>query len=236
MLVGLDYQTPEIIHQEFDALMALRPTLSQFLIYGPTPGTPLGERVEREGRLLPRFRDDPELRWRRSDGFTCQISHPHMSPEEIEGLQRWCYEEDYRRLGPAILRSVEAWRTGYEFLLGRPEPAFQRRVAYFARKLSRAGAIVPIARVLAPSSEVRRALGDLARRLRSGASIGERARNALLAVATFPAAAVCAAGRAFDIGQDPRCVRSDWSSADHPGVAVLERHEAATVLSAGEAA
>ncbi|MBN1334832.1 MAG: cobalamin-dependent protein [Deltaproteobacteria bacterium] len=236
MIVGLDYQTPEIVRAELDGLLALRPTLSQFLIYGPTPGTPLGDRIEAEGRWRPDLRDDPERRWRLSDGFTCLVTHPHMAPEEIEALQRWCYTEDYRRLGPAILRSVETWQTGYEHLKGSPIPAFSRRAEYLARKGAVGAALIPIARALAPSAEVRRDLGDLNRRLRAIAPLGVRAKVALLGAASFPAAAIAAMARKLDVNQDPRPVRSDWASADHPPVVTLARPEVTQAVSGGEAA
>ena len=44
MIVGFPYQTPEIIEEELSGLLALRPGFTQFLIYGPVPGTPFHER------------------------------------------------------------------------------------------------------------------------------------------------------------------------------------------------
>ena len=44
MIVGFDYQTPEVIAQEFEGLMKLKPALAQFLIYGPVPSTPFYQR------------------------------------------------------------------------------------------------------------------------------------------------------------------------------------------------
>ena len=51
MIVGFDYQTPEIVAQELDGLMKLKPALGQYLIYGPVPGTPFHERVIKENLL-----------------------------------------------------------------------------------------------------------------------------------------------------------------------------------------
>src|SRR5579872_6130728 len=50
MILGFEYHTPEIIREEMREFLALRPTYGQFLIYGPTPGTPFYERVMQEGR------------------------------------------------------------------------------------------------------------------------------------------------------------------------------------------
>ena len=45
MIVGFDYQNQEVVAEELDGLISLKPALSQFLIYGPVPGTPFYERV-----------------------------------------------------------------------------------------------------------------------------------------------------------------------------------------------
>ena len=55
MIVGFDYQTTEVVAQEFDGLMKLKPALGQYLIYGPVPGTPFNERVRRENLMREEF-------------------------------------------------------------------------------------------------------------------------------------------------------------------------------------
>ena len=61
MIVGFDYQTPEVVAQELDGLMKLKPALAQFLIYGPVPGTPFYERVIKENLLAGGVHQDPDL-------------------------------------------------------------------------------------------------------------------------------------------------------------------------------
>jgi len=58
MIIGFDYQTPEIIQQEFDELMSMRPSMCQFLIYGPAHGTPAHERLKAEDRFRPEVMED----------------------------------------------------------------------------------------------------------------------------------------------------------------------------------
>ena len=69
MIVGFDYQTPEVVAQELDGLMKLKPALNQFLIYGPVPGTPFNQRVIEENKLQEVYTEDTELLYRRADGF-----------------------------------------------------------------------------------------------------------------------------------------------------------------------
>jgi len=87
MIVGFDYQNHEVLAQELAGLMKLKPALSQFLIYGPVPGTPFYKRVMEENLMEDAFAKDPELYYRHADGFTTLIQHPTLSPEAIEQIQ-----------------------------------------------------------------------------------------------------------------------------------------------------
>ena len=122
MIVGLPYQTPEIIEEELSGLLALEPSLNQFLIYGPTPGTPFYERIMKEGLMHRELTADPERYYRKSTGFSSMVKHPTMRPEEIESAQARCFSEDFRTLGPSIYRSIEAWLLGYLKLKDSPNP------------------------------------------------------------------------------------------------------------------
>ena len=95
MIVGFDYQTENVVAEELDKLMKLKPTLSQFLIYGPVPGTPFYERIIKENLLHDVYIKDPELFYRRGDGFTTMIKHPTLSPDQIEKIQRWCFKAGF---------------------------------------------------------------------------------------------------------------------------------------------
>ena len=231
MIVGLDYQTPAIVRAEFEELMGLGPTLSQFLIYGPTPGTPLGERALREGLFRPEYAADPERMWRESDGFSCLIRHPHMAPQQIEELQRWCFEEDFRRQGPSVVRTAEVWLEAWEALRDSPVPALRRRAEHAARRLARVGTLVPAAVALAPSREARRRAIELGRQLRRLTSGKDRLLNAALGVAALPVALATAAALKLDLDRAPNCVRHDWGDGARPlvvrlGKGCLERMSA----------
>ena len=116
MIVGFDYQTPEIIQEELEGLIAIEPTFGQFLIYGPTPGTPFYERIVSEGRLRTKFVKSKDAYYRRCTGFYGMVQHPTMTAPELQRIQKHCFREDFKRLGPSIIRSVEAWWSGYKRL------------------------------------------------------------------------------------------------------------------------
>ena len=116
MIVGFDYQNQEVVAQELEGLMKLKPALAQFLIYGPVPSTPFYERIIKENLLQDVYTKDMDLFYRRADGFRTMIKHPTLSPEEIERIQSWCFDEDFQRLGPSIFRVLEGRLLGYQKL------------------------------------------------------------------------------------------------------------------------
>ena len=116
MIVGFDYQSPEIIQEELDSLLALEPTFAQFLIYGPVPGTPFYERIIGEGRLRRKFMENKVAFYRRCTGFYNCVKHPTMTAPQVQRIQRDCFRQDFERLGPSIVRAMEGWWLGYHRL------------------------------------------------------------------------------------------------------------------------
>ena len=165
MIVGFDYQNHEVVAQELDGLIKLKPSLSQFLIYGPVPGTPLHERIIRQNLLHDVYTNDKDLFYRRADGFHTMIKHPTLSPEQIEQIQRWCFEQDFQRLGPSIYRVLEARLLGYQKLKESSNPILRRKAEYYAGELRYAYPVFLAGRLLGPNAAVRKWIGDLERRI-----------------------------------------------------------------------
>ncbi len=178
MIVGFDYQTPEVVAQELDGLMKLKPALNQFLIYGPVPGTPFNQRVIDENKLQEVYAKDTALLYRRADGFATTIKHPTLSAKEIEDLQRWCFNEDFQRLGPSIYRTLEARLLGYRKLKNSPNPWLRRKAEFYARELRVAYPAFLAGRLLGPNAHVRHWIGELERAIHAelgSTSLRERA-------------------------------------------------------------
>ncbi len=165
MIVGFDYQTPEIVAQELDGLMQLKPALGQYLIYGPVPGTPFHERVIKENLLQDVYTTDKDLFYRRADGFKTMMKHPTLSPEQIEDLQRWCFEQDFQRLGPSIYRVLETRFLGYLKLRNSPNPVLRQKAEYFAHELRYAYPVFLAGKLLGPNAKIRQWIGDLESRI-----------------------------------------------------------------------
>ncbi len=185
MIVGFDYQTPDVIRQELGELLALKPALAQFLIYGPTPGTPFFSRVMREGKLQPELATDPERYYRACDGFTAMVRHPSLTRGEIEALQRECFETDYRVLGPSVVRSVEVWLRGWKRYHNSASSYLRAKAACWAADIHRAYPVLRVARRHAPNSE---AVARLQSEVEAALGPASTARRCLAALAPLAAA------------------------------------------------
>ncbi len=88
-VVGLDGDTPEIFEEVRDFVAAARLLEVQITVQTPFPGTPLYQRLAREGRLLaPRY-------WDRCTLFDVNFVPKHMSVGELESGLRWLFGEIY---------------------------------------------------------------------------------------------------------------------------------------------
>lgn len=161
MVIGFDYQNQEIIREEHDQLMNLKPTLGQFLIYGPTPGTPFYQRIMSENRLREDLAGSPEKYYKSCDGFTAMVNHPSLASSEIEKMQRWCFHEDFQRLGPSIYRAIETWFLGYKKHVNSPVPFLRKKAMRFAQEIKKSYPIFFAGTVLGPNERIRKWVKDL---------------------------------------------------------------------------
>lgn len=165
MIVGFDYQDRAVVAKELDDLMKLKPALGQYLIYGPVPGTPFFERVMKEGSMHEKYSKDWDGFYRQADGFTTMMKHPTMSPEEIEDMQRWCFDQDFQRLGPSIFRTIETWLLGRLKLKDSPNEHLRRKAEFYGKELRKSYPIFLAGRLFGPNPEIRRWIGELEKRV-----------------------------------------------------------------------
>ena len=161
MIIGFDYQTPEIIRKELQDLLALHPTFAQTLIYGPTPGTPFYERVEKSGRFNPEYVLDRDHYYRNCTGYYGVVKHPTVSSSDLEELQEECYQTDFKVLGPSVIRAVESWFLGYQKLAHDKSELLRKRAETYREDILNALPVFLSAKLLGPSQEAR----ERARRL-----------------------------------------------------------------------
>jgi haloalkane dehalogenase len=206
MIVGFPYQTPEIIEEELSGLLALKPALTQYLIYGPSPGTPFYERVVREGLLHDDVAADPELFCRKGSGFHALVKHPSMEASEIEAAQTRCFEQDFRRLGPSIYRSIEAWLLGHLKLSDSANPHLRAKAGHFARAIRRTYPVFLAGKLLGPTPETRRWIAGLEARIH--ARLGPpTVSDRLGSIVALGMAVWTALTLKLDLFQHPRLIR-----------------------------
>ncbi|MBI5624098.1 MAG: hypothetical protein HY924_09985 [Elusimicrobia bacterium] len=209
MILGLDYQNPDVIREEFDGLMALKPSLTQFAIYGPLKGTPLYDRVVKEGRLRPEYSKDVETYCRTSGGFKCMIKHPTMSYEEVEGLQKWCFDQYFQRLGPSIYRVVDTWLNGYRTMRDSENPILRAKAFRFAKDIRNAYPIFLAGRVFGPNARVKAWIADLEKQAYD--ELGAPTfKEKLLSLASLVMAAYTGLALKLNIAQHPKLVRTPY--------------------------
>ncbi|HUH66822.1 MAG TPA: hypothetical protein VLZ07_10355, partial [Syntrophales bacterium] len=138
MMVGFDYQTPEIIADEFRELISLRPSVCQFLIYGPAYGTPLYKRLKEEGRFLSSMYIPG--RW---DGFWLGFRHPSIGEQEMSSIQRGLYHNEFGALGPSVFRVIENQLQGYVKLKDYPSSRVRAKAEVYRRMVHKALMVIP---------------------------------------------------------------------------------------------
>ena len=206
MIVGFEYQTPEVISQELDGLMDLRPELAQFLIYSPPPGTPFYDRVLSQDLMRPKYAEDADKRWHDGCGFNSIVKHPTMSSSEIEGAQRWCFEQDFQRLGPSIYRFIESWSKRYRKWSGSSSAFLRKKAESLAKDIRKAYPMFLVGRLLGPNRDIRSWIRELQYKVHAefGApTISER----LISLIGLGAAAWTALKLRLGIFQHPRLGR-----------------------------
>lgn len=160
-VIGFDYQTPETIREELDELLSLNPTFTQILIYGPTPGTPFYERIQKENRLVEELQQDRDLYYKRCTGFYGMVKHPALSSQDLERIQEECFDRDFKVLGPSIVRAVENWFLGYQKLVSEKSELLKKRAETYREDIMNSLPMFLSAQVFGPSKQAK----DYARRL-----------------------------------------------------------------------
>ena len=206
MIVGMPYQDEEIVVEELDGLLLLEPDLCQFLIYGPTPGTPFFDRVMEDDLLREDLAADAEAYYKECDGFSSMVTHPKLAPETVEALQRRCFDEDFQRLGPSIYRTLATRFKGWRTLSASANPALRRKAERFAHYIRQTYPVFLAGRWFGPNRLVRHRIGKLYEEIQSHLgrpSIADRLR----AIAAAGMALWTATQLKWRIFQHPRLVR-----------------------------
>lgn len=161
MIVGLPYQNKEIIAGELAGLIKLKPALTQFLIYNPTPGTPLYQQTVEKDMFRKEFKENPERTYHGSTGFVSMIEHPALGKAELEAVQANCFDQEYKLLGPSIYRTLEVYYNGYMKYRGSTNPFLRKKAEQWGKDVRRFYPIFLVGQLFATNASVRRQLNEL---------------------------------------------------------------------------
>jgi haloalkane dehalogenase len=156
MIIGFDYQTADTIREELAEFIACKPTLAQFMIYGPSGGTPLLRRLAEEGRLNDRYQNKA-LR----EGYSLCFDHPHIGADEMEELLRECYRTEYEANGPSIYRYMDGFLQCYLHLKDSDDWRLRERAMQCRDFVRFSWGAYDAGLSFAPNDEVRRRIADL---------------------------------------------------------------------------
>ena len=169
----LDEHTRENIEEDIDDHLACRPAFSQFAYYAPLPGTPLYDRLSREGRILTAI---PFEEWH-AFGHPW-FTHPGFDLEEAKRVQDRAYRRDFEELGPTIMRYIEADYLGWEKMKDSAKPHLRARAGYLGSKMPRYRIMLLAMEHLVPTGAMRGLVRDVRCRVESSfgkATLAERA-------------------------------------------------------------
>jgi hypothetical protein len=137
------------------------------------------------------------------------IKHPTLSPKQIEDLQRWCFDQDFQRLGPSIYRVLETRFLGYLKLKDSPNPVLRQKAEYYANELRYAYPVFLAGRLFGPNATIRRWIGDLEKRIHAELGrpeLGQRCKS----VMAIGAAMWTWFTLKFDYFQHPKLLRTTY--------------------------
>ncbi len=161
-IIGLPYQTPDIIQKEFLRGLSLNPCFSQYLIYFGFPGTPLYRRAEAEHLFRPEYATTKD--WKKWDGFAQHFIYDAFKDGELEKIQEELYNEETRRLGASIFRVCETWLDAIPKLEASDSLLLHMRAKRLRGMVAKIRPILPMGTWMAPSLEVKKKIKGISQK------------------------------------------------------------------------
>jgi len=156
----LDGHTKENIKEDIQAHLDCRSDFSQFAFYSPLPGTPLYDRMKKEGRLIE------GIPFEEMHGFKQPwFRHPHFTLWEAEQIQENAYLMDFHEHGPSILRWINTDLTGYHYMKDSVNPNLRRRAEFLAKSMPRYRVILRAVEHLAPTDRIKEQAAGIRRQV-----------------------------------------------------------------------
>jgi len=131
-IIGLENHTPENIDAAIDYAARHNTDFHQFMLYTPSPGTPLHAELTAKGLM----KDESEFHVGDIHGqLMFNYRHPHITGGQEGELMLRAFNRDFRRNGPSTVRIVQTTLAGWRRYKNHPDPRVRRRFAWEAREL-----------------------------------------------------------------------------------------------------
>jgi hypothetical protein len=132
----LEHHTPDNIDQVIDYAVRHDSVFHQFMLYSPSPGTPLYHDFSRRG-ILKDEDEFPWADWHGQLGFSWR--HPQIKDgQETEYITR-AFQRDFEVNGPSVLRGMRTILNGWKRYKNHPDARIRRRLARETKGLRKKG-------------------------------------------------------------------------------------------------
>jgi haloalkane dehalogenase len=159
-IAGWDFHDRTNIVEDFNYLVALKPTAVQLTRLCCFPGTPLYERLMEEGRIADHPWED--VTFYGGGGY----KHRSFEAHEIDDVIYQGYRNLYETWGPSAIRRLEVELNGYEYCKASEHKALRERAE---RHYNGSQMVYPLIRAceyFAPNGLVRRRINQIEKRYR----------------------------------------------------------------------
>ena len=131
-IIGLEEHTPDNLDAAIDYALSHETEFHQFMLYTPSPGTPLHDELEAKGLML----DPKECSLGDITGqIQFNFRHPHIKDgQETEFLNK-AFQRDFELNGPSIIRIAETTLRGWQRYKNHPDARIRDRYKWEARHL-----------------------------------------------------------------------------------------------------
>jgi radical SAM superfamily enzyme YgiQ (UPF0313 family) len=110
-ILGLEEHRPEEMGATIEYAVRHDTVFHQFMLYTPIPGTPLHEKHQREGNLLPQS----EFPFADAHGqYRFNYRHPHFKNGEEATFLLDAFQQDFEANGPSLLRLIRVLLNGWQ--------------------------------------------------------------------------------------------------------------------------
>jgi radical SAM superfamily enzyme YgiQ (UPF0313 family) len=134
-IIGLEEHTPENIDQVIDYAVQHDTDFHQFMLYTPSPGTPLHEELSALGRMKhPSEYDEADIHGQ----LIFNYRHPYIADGQEGEFIRRAFGRDFEVNGPSVARIVRTTLAGWKRYKNHPDSRIRRRYAWEVRELGTA--------------------------------------------------------------------------------------------------